>query len=138
VVAIAQGSSERSISAVVKQSACADAVKVSHENFFTHIPSIDVFLVGCGVVGGELLAQIHQQKAFLAERQVRLRVYGVANSKQALLVPDGVDLSRWQQYCQQRANFFRADFNRVCAGQSFNQSGFGGLHQCRKFGEKLC
>ena len=97
VMAIAQGSSERSISAVVNQSACADAVKVSHENFFTHIPSIDVFLVGCGVVGGELLAQIHQQKEFLEARQVRLRVYGVANSRQVLLNPDGVDLSRWQQ-----------------------------------------
>ena len=97
VVAIAQGSSERSISAVVKQSACADAVKVSHENFFTHVPSIDVFLVGCGVVGGELLAQIHQQKSFLAGRQVRLTVYGIANSRQLLLNPDGIDLGRWQR-----------------------------------------
>jgi aspartokinase/homoserine dehydrogenase 1 len=97
VVAIAQGSSERSISAVIKQNACADAVKVSHENFFTHVPSIDVFLVGCGVVGGELLAQIHQQKQFLADRQVRLTVYGIANSKQLLLDPDGIDLSQWQQ-----------------------------------------
>ncbi len=97
VVAIAQGSSERSISAVIKQKACADAVKVSHENFFTHVPSIDVFLVGCGVVGGELLAQIHQQKQFLAERQVRLTVYGIANSKQLLLNADGIDLSQWQQ-----------------------------------------
>lgn len=97
VVAIAQGSSERSISAVVEQGACADAVKVSHENFFTHVPSIDVFLVGCGVVGGELLAQIHQQKSFLAGRQVRLTVYGIANSRQLLLDPDGIDLSRWQR-----------------------------------------
>ena len=106
VVAIAQGSSERSISAVVKQSACADAVKVSHENFFTHIPSIDVFLVGCGVVGGELLAQINQQKAFLAERQVRLRVYGVANSKHVLLMPDGVDLAKWQHDITQSTQLF--------------------------------
>jgi aspartokinase/homoserine dehydrogenase 1 len=97
VVAIAQGSSERSISAVIKQKSCADAVKVSHENFFTHVPSIDVFLVGCGVVGGELLAQIHQQKQFLAERQVRLTVYGIANSKQLMLNADGIDLSQWQQ-----------------------------------------
>jgi aspartokinase/homoserine dehydrogenase 1 len=96
VVAIAQGSSERSISAVVEQGACADAVKVSHENFFSHVPSIDVFLVGCGVVGGELLAQIHQQKAFLAGRQVRLTVYGIANSRQLLLNPDGIDLGDWQ------------------------------------------
>lgn len=96
VVAIAQDSSERSISAVVAQSSCQDAVKVCHENFFSHIPSIDVFIVGCGVVGAELLAQIKRQQAFLQQRHVKLKVYGIANSQQLLLQPDGVDLSGWQ------------------------------------------
>ncbi len=80
VVAIAQDSSERSISAVVEQKACRNAVKVCHENFFSHVPSIDVFLVGCGVVGSELLAQFQRQQQFLQQRNVRLTVYGIANS----------------------------------------------------------
>lgn len=96
VVAIAQDSSERSISAVVEQRSCQNAVKVCHENFFSHIPSIDVFLVGCGVVGAELLAQIHRQQAFLEQRQVKLTVYGIANSKQLLLAPEGIALEHWQ------------------------------------------
>lgn len=96
VVAIAQGSSERSISAVIQGRHCADAIKVCHENFFTHVPSIDVFLVGCGVIGGELLDQFHRQKAFLAARQVRLSVYGIANSRQLLLDADGIDLAGWK------------------------------------------
>ena len=96
VVAIAQGSSERSISAVIDGRHCADAIKVCHENFFTHVPSIDVFLVGCGVIGGELLEQFHRQKAFLAGRQVRLTVYGIANSSQLLLDADGIGLADWK------------------------------------------
>ena len=100
VVAIAQDSSERSISAVVEQAACKNAVKVCHENFFSHIPSIDVFLVGCGVVGSELLAQIQRQQAFLHSRQVKVTVYGIANSKALLLDNDGIDLQHWQQQLQ--------------------------------------
>lgn len=96
VVAIAQGSSERSISAVIRSRHGADAIKVCHENFFTHVPSIDVFLIGCGVIGGELLDQFHRQKAFLAARQVRLCVYGIANSRILLLDRDGIDLTGWQ------------------------------------------
>lgn len=95
VVAIAQDSSERSISAVVEQSACRNAVKVCHENFFSQVPSIDVFLVGCGVVGKELLQQFQRQQAFLHNRQVKLTVYGIANSKALLLQKEGIELQDW-------------------------------------------
>lgn len=97
IVAIAQDSSERSISAVVEQKSCRNAVKVCHENFFSHVPSIDVFLVGCGVVGSELLAQFERQQQFLKQRNVRLTVYGIANSKALLLDAQGIDLASWQQ-----------------------------------------
>jgi aspartokinase/homoserine dehydrogenase 1 len=106
VVAIAQDSSERSISAVVEQKACRNAVKVCHENFFSHVPSIDVFLVGCGVVGSELLAQFQRQQQFLQQRNVRLTVYGIANSKSLLLDGQGIDLSNWQtRISEQKAQF---------------------------------
>lgn len=109
VVAIAQDSSERSISAVVEQASCQNAVKVCHENFFSHVPSIDVFLVGCGVVGGELLAQFQRQQAFLQHRNVRLAVYGIANSKAMLLQKDGIDLSQWQVQMPQAQHQFSVD-----------------------------
>ncbi|MBU0912589.1 MAG: bifunctional aspartate kinase/homoserine dehydrogenase I [Gammaproteobacteria bacterium] len=118
VVAIAQDSSERSISAVVEQKACQNAVKVCHENFFSHIPSIDVFLVGCGVVGSELLAQFQRQQEFLQQRNVKLKVYGIANSKALLLDEKGIDLSQWQQQMQQaKAQFSVADLSRFAQEQ---------------------
>ncbi len=96
VVAIAQDSSERSISAVINESSSADAVKVCHENFFTHVPSIDLFVVGCGVVGAELLTQIRKQQDFLNKRNIQLRVYGLANSRVMALNADGIPLDDWQ------------------------------------------
>ena len=96
ILAIAQDSTESSISAVLESRKCADAIKVCHENFFTKLPSIDLFILGCGVVGGELIEQIKRQQSWLQERNIRLNVYGIANSRQLLLDSEGVDLSDWQ------------------------------------------
>lgn len=96
VVAIAQDSSERSISVVIEKRKCTDAMKVSHQNFFSHKPTIDVFLVGCGVVGSELIAQIARQQPKLKQQNISLRVYGLANSKGMVFDSDGIDLDNWQ------------------------------------------
>ena len=96
VIAIAQDSSERSISVVIEQRKCTAAMKVSHQNFFSHKPAIDVFLVGCGVVGSELIAQISRQQASLKEQNIALKVYGIANSKGMVFNKDGIDLDNWQ------------------------------------------
>jgi len=93
-IAIAQGSSERSISTVIENSKAKKAVKVIHQNFFTQMLSIDAFLIGVGTVGKELLRQIGEQQQALLKRNIRLNVYGVANSKQCLLVANGIDLSQ--------------------------------------------
>jgi len=97
VVAIAQDSSERSISVVIEQRKCTAAMKVSHQNFFSHKPAIDVFLVGCGVVGSELIAQISRQQASLKEQNIALKVYGIANSKGMVFDKEGIDLGNWQE-----------------------------------------
>lgn len=97
-VAIAQGSSERSISTVIEARKGKKAVKVIHQNFFSNSHTIDVFLVGCGTVGSELLTQIEKQQPMLMERNVRLTVYGIANSRQLLLSETGIALQGdWQQ-----------------------------------------
>ncbi len=96
VVAIAQDSSERSISVVIEQRKCTDAVKVCHQNFFSHRPTIDAFVVGCGVVGSELLGQIAKQQESLKAQNIDLKVYGLANSKGMVFDPEGFDLEHWQ------------------------------------------
>ena len=95
VVAIAQDSSERSISVVIEQRKCTDAIKVSHQNFFSHRPTIDVFLIGCGVVGSELIEQISRQQPALKAQNIDLKVYGLANSKGMVFDENGIDLDNW-------------------------------------------
>ena len=103
VVAIAQDSSERSISVVIESRKCTDAMKVSHQNFFSHKPAIDVFLVGCGVVGSELLAQIARQQEKLTADNIALNVYGLANSKGMVFNRDGIDVANWQANIGEKA-----------------------------------
>lgn len=89
-VAIAQGSSERSISTVIENAKAKKAVKVIHQNFFTDFNTIDAFFIGCGLVGKELLTQIEKQQDMLLENNIKLTVYGIANSKACLLDEKGI------------------------------------------------
>ncbi|WOH39333.1 bifunctional aspartate kinase/homoserine dehydrogenase I [Thalassotalea fonticola] len=100
VIAIAQDSSERSISVVIEQRKCTDALKVCHQNFFSHRQSIDAFIVGCGVVGSELLEQIGRQQAHLKAQGVDLKVYGIANSKGMGFNANGMNMANWQEEMQ--------------------------------------
>ncbi|WP_299794000.1 bifunctional aspartate kinase/homoserine dehydrogenase I [uncultured Shewanella sp.] len=96
IVAIAQGSSERSISTVIEQRKTKHAISACHQSFFDVQHYLDVFLVGCGNVGAGLLEQIRQQAEVLKEQHITIRVCGIANSRYMLLDAKGVDLSGWQ------------------------------------------
>ncbi len=103
--AIAQGSSERNISAVVSFTDVKKAVNVLHEAFFeTSYKQLNVFIIGAGNVGGKLVDQIKQQKEYLLKTlNLQLRVTGIATSKKMLFVENGneIDLSNWKETLQQ-------------------------------------
>ena len=96
IIAIAQDSSERSISAVVRSQRADDAVAVCHQQLFLKKPRIDAFLIGCGTVGKELVAQINRQQAWLKDNHIDLKLVGIANSRQCLLNAHGIEGDDWQ------------------------------------------
>ncbi|WP_434356832.1 bifunctional aspartate kinase/homoserine dehydrogenase I [Parasalinivibrio latis] len=96
IVAIAQGSSERAISAVIPDGKVSEAIKACHENLFNSNHYLDVFVVGVGGVGGELIEQIQRQQAKLAEQGIVIRVCGLANSRGMVLNSRGVPLENWR------------------------------------------
>lgn len=104
VRAIAQGSSERNISAVIAADDVKKGVNVLHEAFFeTAYKQLNLFIVGTGNVGSKLLGQIKQQKAFLLKNlNLQVRVTGIANSKKMLFVDNGneIDLNNWKEQLQ--------------------------------------
>lgn len=96
IVAIAQGSSERSISAVVSNDEVTTGVRVVHQMLFATDQVIEVFVVGVGGVGAALLEQLHRQQAWLKQKHIDLRVCGIANSRALLTNVHGIDLSNWK------------------------------------------
>lgn len=96
ITAIAQGSSERAISAVIPEDKVSEAIKACHENLFNSKNFLDLFVVGIGGVGGELVDQVRRQQQKLAKQGVVIRVCGLANSKGMLLDPEGLPLEHWR------------------------------------------
>jgi aspartokinase/homoserine dehydrogenase 1 len=100
--AIAQGSSEKNISTVIKTADVKKAVNVLHEDFFETVhKQINLFLVGCGNVGGKLIEQLKKQIKFIDDQlHINIRVIGIASSKKMLLEEDGIELQNWKQNLQ--------------------------------------
>jgi aspartokinase/homoserine dehydrogenase 1 len=90
VAAIAQGSSERSISAVIAEEEGARAIEAVHARFFDGCERLELYLMGVGLVGKQLLVQLARQQQRLLGRGVELRLCAVANSRQMLLDPAGI------------------------------------------------
>ena len=68
VRAIAQGSSERNISAVVSTADVRKAINVLHEEFFeTSYKQINIFIAGAGNVGSKLIAPVTPATNIFAE-----------------------------------------------------------------------
>lgn len=97
VNAIAQGSSERSISAVIDDSKVKEAIAICHMTFFTSRQILDVVLVGVGGVGSELLSQICRQQHTLSSKQgIEIRVVGIGNSRHFITDSNGIALENYK------------------------------------------
>ena len=97
--AIAQGASERNISAVINQRDVTKALNTLHERFFEdNTKQLNLFVMGVGNVGVKFMEQISQQKNFLRENlKINLRVIAVSNSRKMHFDQDGIDLDQWQE-----------------------------------------
>ncbi len=103
--AIAQGSSERNITAVISVGDVKKAINVLHEEFFeTVYKEMNVFIAGVGNVGGKLMEQIKKQQQYLQQHmRLKLNVVGLANSKKMLINEQGIDLSKWNDLLETAA-----------------------------------
>lgn len=96
--AIAQGASERNISAVIAEKDVKKALNALHESFFeSETKQLNVFITGVGNVGERLVEQIKQQQDYLKENlKINLRVAGLSNSRTMVFNEEGIDLSHWK------------------------------------------
>jgi aspartokinase/homoserine dehydrogenase 1 len=97
VRAIAQGSSERNISAVIDGRETTRALRAVHAGFYLSPHTISIGLIGPGRVGRTFLAQLESQLERLREeRRLDLRVRGVATSTRMLLAQRAIALDDWE------------------------------------------
>lgn len=97
VRAIAQGSSERNISAVIEQAEATKALRAIHSAFYLSNQTLSIGVIGTGLIGGTLLRQLQTRiEELKRHRGIDLRVRGIMNSRQMVLADRHLALDRWQ------------------------------------------
>ena len=101
--AIAQGSSEKNISAVISTKDVRKSINVLHEEFFeTTYKQVNLFIIGTGNVGAKLLGQMQQQLVFLQQQlRLQLRIAGLSNSRKMIFNEEGVNPAQWKELLDQ-------------------------------------
>ncbi|MFK7813565.1 MAG: bifunctional aspartate kinase/homoserine dehydrogenase I, partial [Maribacter sp.] len=96
---IAQGASERNISAVIKKEDVKKALNALHEEFFEeNVKQLNLFVMGVGNVGAKFLNQVCQQKKYLKENlKLNIRVIGLSNSRTMVFDEGGIPLKTWKE-----------------------------------------
>ena len=99
IIAIAQGASEMNISFVVKGSDLRKALNVLHDSLFlSEYKVLNLFICGVGTVGGMLIEQIKSQYEELKQNSnLKLKVVGIASSKNAIFNRDGLNLDNYRE-----------------------------------------
>ncbi|MCK6600643.1 MAG: bifunctional aspartate kinase/homoserine dehydrogenase I [Bacteroidetes bacterium] len=96
--AIAQGSSERNISVVVRAEDATKALRAAHSGFYLSNQTLSVGIIGPGLVGTTLLNQIAgEHKRLKADFGIDIRVRGIMNSRKMVLSNAGISLNKWKQ-----------------------------------------
>jgi bifunctional aspartokinase / homoserine dehydrogenase 1 len=99
VLAIAQGSSELNISVVVPRADASKAMNALHDAFFlSGAKTVNLFLLGTGLIGGTLLRQLlAQREALLRSAALDLRVVALGDIHRMTFNRNGIALGGWRE-----------------------------------------
>ncbi|ELR70133.1 Aspartokinase [Fulvivirga imtechensis AK7] len=104
IKAIAQGSSEKNISVVIREKEVKKALNSLHESFFlSEKKRMNLFLIGVGNVGSAFVEQLKKQKAYLSQHHhLDVRVVALANSRKMLFAEEGIALKNWKEQLEEK------------------------------------
>ncbi|MGE5621128.1 MAG: bifunctional aspartate kinase/homoserine dehydrogenase I [archaeon] len=99
IAAIAQGSSKLNISMVIPRHDESKALNAIHDAFFlSDLKSINLFVVGTGLIGRTLFQQIRNQLEFLyTNLKIEVRIIAVGNTRRMLFDYEGIDVDKWEE-----------------------------------------
>ncbi len=124
--AIAQGASERNISAVINESDVKKALNALHEEFFEeNIKQLNLFVMGVGNVGAKFLEQVRQQCSYLKEKlKLNIRVIGISNSRTMVFQDGGISLDKWESRLADGEKANKAEFFKMVQKLNYRNSIF--------------
>lgn len=138
ISAIAQGSSELNISAVIKSSDEQKALNAIHDAFFFgKRKPLHLYIAGTGLIGRELLRQIHERSgAILKQKGIAIQVHGIANSRTMLFDRNGINPGNWEYLLDERGGPMQQDiFIRTISDINLPNSVFIDCTASEKTGE---
>ena len=98
VRAIAQGASERNISAVIDAKDMTRAIRAVHSSFYLSAKTVSIGVIGPGHVGGEFLDQLARAAPALRTKfNLDLRVRAICGSKRMAVDEQRLDLRKWRE-----------------------------------------
>ncbi len=97
--AIAYGSSERILGLVLSQHDLKKAMNALHDQLFlSQQKTLNLFLIGPGLVGSALLELLQDQKEYAHKAlRTQFKVVGIVNSRKMLFDENGIDLTQWRK-----------------------------------------
>jgi aspartokinase/homoserine dehydrogenase 1 len=104
ISAIAQGSSERNISFVVDRKNEKKAMNTLHDAFFlSGVKTMNLFLVGTGLIGSTLLEMLKNQAQDLFDQyQLEMNIRGISNSRNMAIGEEPIPIAEWEQYLEEK------------------------------------
>lgn len=96
---VAQGSSDLNTSIVIRRDDLVKALNVLHDDLFlSKYMTINLFMVGPGLVGSTLLDLLGRRLKYLKdELNLQVRLVALANSKKMFFDTDGLDIHNWKE-----------------------------------------
>jgi bifunctional aspartokinase / homoserine dehydrogenase 1 len=96
--AIAYGSSDRILGLVLSQNDLKKAMNALHDQLFlSQQKTLNLFLIGPGLVGGALLDLLQDQTKYVQKAlRTKFRVAGIANSRTMHFDENGIDIGQWR------------------------------------------
>ena len=124
VRAIAQGSSERNISAVIDSKDTNQALNEIHKGFFMTKSTLNIGIIGIGVVGGELLNQLSNNAENICNKyNIKVEIKGIAKSNAMILAENSLDFSDWKALIESSSVDFDVDkFVKHVSDDGVNQN----------------
>jgi len=98
IIAIAQGSSELNISLVIQKENLKKAMNVLHNSLFlSKQKTLNLFLIGPGMVGSAFLNLIMERSLFVSEHiHTNIKVVGIMNKQKMFFDENGIDIQNWK------------------------------------------